>query len=58
MSKDLDNFTMPVCKKCGTRAIFQQHDNGACGDPECCGEYREWVVVKCEDCGAFEKPEA
>lgn len=23
---------------------YEVEDNGACGDPECCGSYQEWIV--------------
>ena len=25
--------------------VTERHDNGACGDPECCGGYSEWSEI-------------
>lgn len=46
----LEHFTAPTCKKCGAEAEIYIDDNGACGDPECCGEYEEYAVLICPSC--------
>lgn len=40
--------------KCGGKIVISSDNNNACGDPECCGGYKEWAVLKCEKCGAKE----
>jgi len=42
------------CTDCtGTEFDIEWVDNGACGDPECCGA-REimYVEIRCKNCGA------
>lgn len=50
----LEKFTTPKCKNCGVEAIFETRDNGACGDPECCGPYEEYTILKRPKCGETE----
>lgn len=33
----MSNFKFPL--------KMYEMDNGACGDPECCGDYQEWVEI-------------
>ena len=52
------NFNIKLeCKKCKVTAILRDADNGACGDPECCGGLREWVEAVCPKCGMVEEIE-
>lgn len=50
----LKQFSMPLCDKCKTPAIIVIRDNGACGDPDCCGDYLEYAVAICEKCNMEE----
>jgi hypothetical protein len=36
-----------TCKKCGSPAKVVHDDNGACGDPNCCGEREYWIEIRC-----------
>jgi len=51
----LEKFSMPNCNVCKTECQIEFHDNGACGDPDCCGEFEEWVVLFCPKCTAHEE---
>ena len=51
----MDNFTDPICKKCKVKAEIIEEDNGACGDPECCGAVSEWAVAECPKCKVRER---
>lgn len=52
-----DNFVVK-CSKCGKDAKIILVDNGACGDPECCGDYKQWTEFHCEYCKIIESTEA
>ena len=49
----LENFIV-ICPNCQTEATLEEESNNACGDPECCGDYEEWVVATCPVCGVYE----
>lgn len=51
------NFSVSVVHdKCGEPARLVQEDNGACGDPECCGAYETWIEAHCDKCKQIERP--
>jgi hypothetical protein len=53
----MENFKI-VCLKCNSEEVeIDTDDNGACGDPECCGERAEWSIAHCVKCGNEEKIE-
>jgi hypothetical protein len=54
MDKELEKFTMPLCKICRIPAEIEKTDNGACGDPECCGTVIEYYVLSCPECKTIE----
>lgn len=54
MDRLFEYFTKPTCKKCGVEAVAEMGDNRACGDPDCCGIYEEWVVLVCPKCNQME----
>lgn len=43
-----------ICNKCGSECEYSMEDDGACGDPDCCGCASYWVEVKCPNCGELE----
>lgn len=48
-SKPTEYEVSVKCKVCGGEAEVFLDDNGACGDPECCGERSYYIAYKCKD---------
>lgn len=51
--EEVQKTVLMSCKVCGgTGTVELVHgDNGACGDPECCGGYEEYITFLCTMCG-------
>lgn len=47
---NLKNFQL-TCRCCGALSYAVWDNNAACGDDECCGQYREWPRINCPSCG-------
>lgn len=48
---ETDKFDVKItCTNCGSDAEISLEDDGACGNPKCCGPRSYWLEIRCSKC--------
>lgn len=50
---EIELFTV-ICRTCKSEATVGMGDDGACGDPECCGAASYRLEIHCKNCPQHE----
>ena len=54
--KNKPKYTI-TCNKCKSKCELKIENDGACGDPDCCGcgAPTSYVIIECPKCGQIEQ---